>query len=102
MVLSGCLNMNEAYHFIDWRAVFLIAGCCRSVSAVQNSGLAPLLTQTVAAGFGPHGPIALLAGYFLIMALAVQIMPMAVVVVLMVPLAVNSALHLGYSPYRRL
>ena len=26
MILAGCLTMEEAYRYIEWKAVFLIAG----------------------------------------------------------------------------
>ncbi len=40
MVLAGCLNLDEAYQSIDWKAIFLIAGLWPLSTAIQNSGLA--------------------------------------------------------------
>ncbi len=39
MILTGCLNMDEAYQSIDWRAIFLIAGMWPLSTAIQSSGL---------------------------------------------------------------
>jgi di/tricarboxylate transporter len=50
MVISGCLNMEQAYRAIDWRAVFLIAGMLPLGIAMQESG-----TATFVAGYGYVG-----------------------------------------------
>ncbi len=99
MLLSGCLTMNEAYGFIEWRAIFLIAGMLPMGIAMEKSGLALYITRGVVEFAGAYGVTAILAGFFLITSLAVQVMPAAAVVVLIAPLAVNTAQHFGFSPY---
>ncbi len=99
MVLTGCLNMEEAYRFIDWPAVFLIAGMLPLGIAMQKSGAARYLAEVVIAGVGVHGSIALLAGLFLLTGFASQFMPNPVVTVLMAPIALNTAQNQGLSPY---
>jgi di/tricarboxylate transporter len=39
MILTGCLNMDEAYSSIDWKAIFLIAGIWPLSTAIISSGL---------------------------------------------------------------
>jgi di/tricarboxylate transporter len=99
MVLTGCLNMEEAYRFIDWRAVFLIAGMLPLGIAMQASGAAQFLAEAVVQTAGGYGPIALIAGLFLLTTLASQFMPNAVVMVLMAPIAINTSQNLALSPY---
>ncbi|MFQ6006989.1 MAG: SLC13 family permease, partial [Woeseia sp.] len=45
MVLTGCLNMEQAYRAIDWRAIFLIAGMLPLGTAMQESGAASYLAS---------------------------------------------------------
>jgi di/tricarboxylate transporter len=99
MVLTGCLTMEEAYRHIQWNAVFLIAGMLPLGIAMANSGAAELIAGRVVVAVGPYGPYALLAAIFLLATLASQVMPNAVVAVLLAPIALSTAASLGLSPY---
>ncbi len=99
MVLTNCLTMDEAYKFIEWRAVFLIAGMLPLGAALQQSGAAVFLTEKVVASVGGFGPYAVIAAIYLVTALGAQVMPTAAVAILMAPIAFNTAQDLGLSPY---
>jgi di/tricarboxylate transporter len=99
MVLTGCLSMEEAYRFIEWRAVFLISGMLPLGIAMENSGTAQILANGMVDALGPYGPIAIIGGLFLLTSLASQLMPNPVVTVLMAPIAINTAINIGLSPY---
>ncbi|MEJ2757438.1 MAG: SLC13 family permease [Anaerolineales bacterium] len=98
MVLSGSLNMNDAYHAIQWKAVFLIAGMLPLGIAMQSSGTAEYLATEMVARLAPFGIHVLIGGMFLLTVLASQIMPNPVVTLLMAPIALTTAANLGYSP----
>lgn len=98
MVLTRCIDMEEAYAAIQWQAVFLIAGMLPLGIAMQSSGAALFLADQVIAITSPYGSTALLGGLFALTLLASQVMPNAVVAVLMAPIAINTALNLNYSP----
>lgn len=99
MVLSGCLSMEDAYRFIEWKALLLIAGMLSLGLAMQESGAAELIARTVLGSAAAYGTTALVAGLFAITALAAQVMPTAAVAVLVSPIALASAADLGLSPY---
>lgn len=99
MIVSGCLKMEEAYRYIEWQAVFLIAGMLPLGIALQKSGAASFIADGVVTIAGDYGPLALLVGVFILTSLASQFMPNAVVTVLMAPIAVNAAQTQGISPY---
>lgn len=99
MVLSGALTMDEAYRFIDWRSVFLIAGLIPLGIAMENTGAANFIAQAVITRLNTFGPLAIIAGIFLLTNLGSQVMPNSVVTVLMAPIAINSAMDLQISPY---
>jgi di/tricarboxylate transporter len=98
MVLTRCLSMEEAYRFIHWPAVFLIAGMLPLGVAMERSGAAAFLASGVLALIGELGPRAVLAGVFLMTACASVVVPPAAVIVLMVPVAMSAAADLGVSP----
>ena len=99
MVLSGCLTMEEAYRYIEWKAVFLIAGMLPLGTALDKTGAAQLLAEGVVGALGNFGPYAVLFGLMAITFIATSIIPTAALVVLMVPITLNTAAGLGISPY---
>lgn len=99
MVLTRCLAMEEAYRAIEWPAVFLIAGMLPMGIAMEKSGAASFLAEGVIASVGALGPRAVIAGLFIITSLGTQIIPTAALVVLMAPIALNTAQELGLSQY---
>ncbi|HUM70920.1 MAG TPA: SLC13 family permease, partial [Chloroflexota bacterium] len=99
MVLSRCLTMEEAYRFIEWPAVFLIAGMLPLGIAMEQTGAASFLANGFISVIGGLGPHVVIAGLFVLTSLATQIIPTAALVVLMAPIAFNTASDLNLSPY---
>ncbi|KPK91700.1 MAG: hypothetical protein AMJ88_12960 [Anaerolineae bacterium SM23_ 63] len=99
MILTGCLTMEEAYRFIQWKAILLIAGMLPLGIAMEQTGAARFLAEGVVNIVGGLGPLAIMAGLFILAALASQVMPNPAVAVLLAPIALNTAADLGVSPY---
>jgi di/tricarboxylate transporter len=99
MVLTGCLSMEDAYYYIDWRAVFLIACMLPLGIAMEQTGTASLLAERMVDLVGDLGETALLAGLFVFTTALSQVMPNPVVTVLMAPIAINTAVDQSLSPY---
>jgi di/tricarboxylate transporter len=99
MVLTGSLTMEEAYRFIDWRAVFLIAGMLPLGIAMEQTGAARFLAEGVVSIVGGLGALVVVASLFIMAALTSQVMPNPAVAVLLAPIALNTAGDLGLSPY---
>jgi di/tricarboxylate transporter len=92
MVLTGCLSMDEAYASIDWRTVFLVAGMLSLGTAMENTGTAQYIADILLGSLGKFGPYGLLAGIYLLSALITQPMSNAAAIVLIVPIAIDTAL----------
>ncbi len=99
MVLSGCLTMDEAYDFIDWRSIFLIAGMLPLSTALEKVGVMDLAAQGLVQSLGAIGPLAVLVGLFLFTATATQLISNTATAVIVAPLAVAAAVQLGVQPY---
>jgi di/tricarboxylate transporter len=95
MILTGCLSIEEAHESIDWRTVFLVAGMLPLGMAMEATGTARYLADIMLDALGNYGPLALLAGTYLLAALITQAMSNAAAMVLIVPIAADTALGLG-------
>ncbi|MCJ7823593.1 MAG: SLC13 family permease [Anaerolineales bacterium] len=98
MVFTGVISMEEAYRYIDWKSVFLIAGLLPLGIALQQTGAAELVAQGLLDGVGELGPFAIMGGLFFLTALTSQIMPNAAVTVLLAPIAISASMEMGSSP----
>jgi di/tricarboxylate transporter len=98
MVLVGAVTMDEAYHAIEWRVVFLVAGMLPLGAAMIKTGLAQLMATGLAHVLGHAGPVAMLAG-LLVMAIAFsQVMKGAAIATVMTPIAIQAAHAVGAEP----
>ena len=98
MVLSGVLNMDEAYQAVSWKTVFLLASLIPLGAAVEHSGTAAWIAQQTlellggVPGWVLQAAIAVLATFFTL------VMSNVGATVLLVPLAVNIAIGAGADP----
>jgi di/tricarboxylate transporter len=98
MILSGCLNMDEAYRTVEWRVVFLIAGMSPLSTALINTGLGERIGDAVATNLIPFGGIAIIAGVFLLTMFITQIMGGQVASLVVGPVAIGAAIQSGINP----
>jgi di/tricarboxylate transporter len=98
MVLTGVLNMDEAYDAIQWKSVFLIAGMLPMGIAMQKSGTALFLAENIVKLVGDWGTEAVMMGIFLMTALTTEVMSNAAATVLVTPIAIDAARNLGANP----
>jgi len=99
MILTNCLTMEEAYRYIEWKAIFLIAGMLPMGIAMEQTGAAQIIANSMVTLIGMMGPVVLMAGFFLVAVLASLVMPNLAVAVLLAPIALRTASDLGVSPY---
>ena len=98
MVLTGCLNMEQAYRSIDWRAIFLIAGMLPLGTAMAETGAATYLAGQVMDLLGDAGPWPVIMGLYVLTAMATMIIPTAALVVLMSPIVLSAMADMGLQP----
>lgn len=99
MIATGCLSMEEAYRHIEWKTVFLIAGLLPLGAAMEQTGAAMMVAQGAVSLAGSVGPGAILLGLILLTMTATCVIPIPAVVVLMAPVALNTAATMGISPH---
>jgi di/tricarboxylate transporter len=99
MVITGCLTMDEAYQSIEWKAVFLVAGTLPLGIAMEKTGTAQFLAGMLVDAVGGLGPMALLAGFYIVTNILTQFMSNAASTVLIAPIAINAAQQIGSEPH---
>ncbi len=98
MILSGVINIDEAYRAVSWKTVFLLASLIPLGIAVEQSGTAKWIADQTIAVIGDmpiwmiQTAIAILATFFTL------VMSNIGATLLLVPLAVNIALGVGADP----
>ncbi|MES9923099.1 MAG: SLC13 family permease [Candidatus Thiodiazotropha endolucinida] len=98
MVLSGVLNIDEAYEAVSWKTVFLLASLIPLGLAVETTGTAKWIADQVLWVVGDMPiwiiqlSVAVLATFFTL------VMSNVGATVLLVPLAVNIAIGAGGNP----
>ncbi|MBW9261493.1 MAG: SLC13 family permease [Candidatus Thiodiazotropha sp. (ex. Lucinisca nassula)] len=98
MVLSGVLNIEEAYEAVSWKTVFLLASLIPLGLAVETTGTAKWIAEQVLFVVGDmpvwiiQAAVAILATFFTL------VMSNVGATVLLVPLAVNIAVGAGANP----
>jgi di/tricarboxylate transporter len=98
ILLGRALTMEEAYRAVEWRAIFLVAAILPVGMAMERTGAALLLAETVTELAGPVGPYALLAALVLLASLLSQALDGAPAVVLLTPVAFQIAEQSQIAP----
>jgi len=99
VVLTGVISMKEAYRVIEWRAIFLVAAVLPVGIAMESSGTAQLISDSVAFYAGQFGPYAVLGSLIVLSSLLSQGLDGAPAVVLLAPVVFSTAEKLNISPY---
>ncbi len=99
MGLFRCLRLEDAYRSINWPSLVVIAGMLPLARALEKTGGVTLIADGLAAGLGGFGPLALLAGIFLLAAVVGLFLSNTATAVLMAPVAIAAAQKIGVSPY---
>lgn len=98
MMLTGCVPISKAYKGISWTSVVMIAAMIPMGLALQKTGLAQIAATSLVNSLGKIGPIALLAGIFLLTTAFSQTINNSATAVLMAPIAIMASSTLGVSP----
>ncbi|MCE2944149.1 MAG: SLC13 family permease [Lysobacteraceae bacterium] len=99
LLVTGVLDMDEAYAAISWRSVFLMACLIPLGWAMDATGAANWVAQHTLARLGPDTPLwALQFALGLLTALFALVIGNVGATVIMVPMAINLALAADGSP----
>ena len=98
VLFSGCVPFTKAYKSISFTSVVMIAAMIPMGVAIQKTGTAELISNTLISFLGKENPTLLLGGIFILTTTFSQFINNSATAVLMAPIVILAAGTLGISP----
>lgn len=98
VMMTRCVDPEEAFDAIDWRILFLIFGMLGLSQGLQTTGAAQVLVDAVVSLVGGYGPLAVLAAVYILTSILTEMVSNNAVAVLVGPIAIALAQQLGFDP----
>lgn len=96
--LTRCITPEEAYREVEWKALILIGSMLAVGAAMEYTGTAKFLAGHLAGIGGDSHPYWLLSAFFIVTVLLAQPMSNQGAAVVIIPIAIQTALQLGLNP----
>ncbi|MBW9116937.1 SLC13 family permease [Rhizobium cauense] len=98
IILSGIMSVEQAYRAVGWTTVILVGAMMPLSTAMVETGAAKLMAEHLVGFVGDAGPIALLAGLFVLTAIMGQLISNTATALIVIPIGVAAATAMGISP----
>jgi di/tricarboxylate transporter len=98
MVITGCLQMRDAYRALQPDVLLLIAGTIALGVAMEKSGASAAYADAFLGLFTGASPIVVLGGIVALTSISTQILSNNATAVLLLPIAIATALGIGVDP----
>ncbi len=96
--VTRCITPEEAYSEVNWKVLVLIASMLGLGAAIESTGTAAFLAAQAAKFVGHAQPVGLLSVFFVVTVLLTQPMSNQAAAVVVLPVAIQTALQLGLNP----
>jgi len=96
--VTRCITPEEAYREVEWKAIILIGCMLAFGSAMQYTGTAKYLAKLIVDMTKNASPVWLLTGFFTLTVVLTQPMSNQAAAAVVLPVALQTALHLGLNP----
>jgi di/tricarboxylate transporter len=98
MLLGGCLTIEEAYNAVDWKVIFLLGGILPLGLALEQSGAALWMADTILKPFALSGPLMVLALFYICTAMLTETMSNNAAAVILAPIALSLSTAMNADP----
>lgn len=98
MILTGCMQMRDAYRALQGDVLLLIAGTIALGAAMEKTGTSRLYAEAFLQFLNGFSPRIILGGIILMTSISTQILSNNATAVLILPIAISAALSLGVDP----
>ncbi|MPR06934.1 SLC13 family permease [Microvirga tunisiensis] len=98
IILSRILTVEQSYRAIDWTTVILVGALMPLSTAMVETGADELMAEGLVGLVGDVGPVALLAGLFVLTAVMGQLISNTATALIVIPIGMAAATSMGISP----
>jgi di/tricarboxylate transporter len=98
MVMTGCLNVHQAFRAVDRRIMMIVGAALAMGSALEATHGAAYLANVLVTAFDGNSATVTLSAFFLLVAILTQVLSNNASAVLFTPIAYGIALKVGCDP----
>jgi di/tricarboxylate transporter len=98
MVLTGCLQLRDAYRAMDGRVLLIIIAMIALSDALEKTGASELYASVFLSLFSGLGPAYVLSGVILLTSISTHVLSNNATAILLLPIAISAAQGLGVDP----
>jgi di/tricarboxylate transporter len=98
VLATRCLDVEDAYKAVDWKILSLIFGMLAISVAMDKVGLVRSVVENIMSLTPWAGPLLLLSFIYLFTSILTEVLSNNAVAVLVTPIAIGMAQHLGVDP----
>ncbi len=98
MIITGCIQMRDAYRALQGDVLLLIAGTIALGAAMEKTGASQLYAEAFLSLFSSFSPTIVLGAMIAFTSVSTQILSNNATAVLLLPIAISTALGIGVDP----
>ena len=98
MLLTGCLQLRDAYRAIDARVLLIIIATIALSSALEKTGASEFYARTFLSMFTGLSPAIVLSGVIILTSISTHLLSNNATAILLLPIAITAAQSLGVDP----
>jgi di/tricarboxylate transporter len=98
MIVTGCLQLRDAYRAIDGRVLLIIVAMIAMSAALEKTGASAYYAGAFLDLFGGLSPVYVLGGVILLTSISTHVLSNNATAILLLPVAIAAAQGLGVDP----
>jgi di/tricarboxylate transporter len=98
MILTGCLQLRDAYRAMEGRVLLIIIATIALSAALEKTGASEFYARAFLSLFSGLNPIYVLSGIIVLTSISTHILSNNATAILLLPIAISAAVGLGVDP----
>ncbi len=98
LILTGCLQLRDAYRAIQGNILLLIVGAIALGNAMEKTGVSRFYAEVFLKLFADMGPSFVLGAVIMLTSISTQLLSNNATAILLLPIAISASLGLGVNP----
>jgi di/tricarboxylate transporter len=98
MIISGCLQLRDAYRAMEGRVLLIIIAMFALSAALQKTGASEFYARTFLSLFSGLNPTYVLSAVIILTSISTHLLSNNATAILLLPIAISAAVGLGVNP----